>query len=312
MQFHFQQALRAFILLSFSILIYKLHFTGEIAKFINPKYDALSQAAAFIFIILFFIQMTRVVTIKEDHHHGCPDHDDDGCGHDHGDSRFNGQKLLSYSIIVFPLVTGFFLPAKVLDASIAEKKGAMLAISGSSKAGSQQNKSANIEDGASDSSLDPNAEYDPTTSKIIGYENEITGEEYDRLIKNLDQSVIEMDDLVYSSFYEEIAADINKFKGRKISLKGFVYKEQAFAEDQLVISRFLVTHCVADASIIGFLSQFPDAAKINKDTWISAEGELEVTTYNGITIPLIKVTKWEKISEPKEPYLYPISINRTP
>ncbi|MBA4536750.1 DUF1980 domain-containing protein [Bacillus aquiflavi] len=51
------------------------------------------------------------------------------CHHyDHGDSSFNIKKLISYLIIAAPLMTSFFLPAKVLDASMANKKGGMLVL----------------------------------------------------------------------------------------------------------------------------------------------------------------------------------------
>jgi putative membrane protein len=75
-----------------------------------------------------------------------------------------------------------------------------------------------------------------------------------------------------------------------------------------VLSRFLITHCVADASIIGFLSEFSEAPLLDNDTWIEAEGVLDVTTYNGTELPLIKITNWKKVKEPETPYLYPISI----
>ena len=130
MRFHFQQAIRALILLVFSTLLFKLHFTGEITKFINPKYEALSQIASILFLILFFIQMTRIWTVEEHSHPYC-DHEDHDCSHhhDHGDSPFHIKKLISYLIIAVPLITGFLLPPKVLDASIADKKGAMLILS---------------------------------------------------------------------------------------------------------------------------------------------------------------------------------------
>ena len=130
MRFHFQQAVRALILLVFSTLLFKLHFTGEITKFINPKYEALSQIASIVFLILFFIQITRIWTVEEHSHQYC-DHEDHDCSHhhDHGDSPINMKKLISYLIIAVPLITGFLLPPKVLDASIADKKGAMIILS---------------------------------------------------------------------------------------------------------------------------------------------------------------------------------------
>ncbi|CAM4030372.1 TIGR03943 family putative permease subunit [Mesobacillus thioparans] len=328
MQFHAQQAARAMILLGFSIMIYSMHFTDKIYLFINPKYSLLSQAAAFLFLILFFIQITRVWTVKssDDHascSHGdqCCSHDDHEHHHDHGTTPFTAKKLISYSIIVLPLLTGFMLPAKVLDSAVADKKGAMLSIAGSSKSGQGSpgtNETAEQADslGTGDEGQQPEEGYPQAdltegTGTATGYENLMTDEEYNKKMKELETgSTILFNDSIYSSYYEAISSDIDKFQGRKVSLYGFVYKEEGFSEDQLVVSRFLVTHCVADAGIIGFLSEFPDAAKIEKDTWIKIEGVIETGSYMDTPLPLVRVSKWEISEEPESPYLYPVSIKR--
>ncbi|MBE4907574.1 TIGR03943 family protein [Bacillus luteolus] len=308
MQFHFQQALRALILVAFSAMIVKLHLTGDITKYINPKYDFLSQSAAVLFFILFLIQLARVWTVKEeDDHHSCS-HEDHHCSHDHGTSSFSMKKFISYCILVTPILTGFVFPAKVLDASIASKKGAMVLLS------SQQQSVQNDRDEAESADSDEVFEgedslYDHEAAEPITMGETISNKEYEKIIEELRNSTdIIMDDYVYSTYYEEISSDLNHYKGKKMKLNGFVYKEEGFAEKQLVLARFLITHCVADASIVGFLSEMPEASSIDVDTWIEAEGVLEVTTYNGVEMPVLKITHWEKISEPEEPYLYPINV----
>lgn len=313
MQFHVQQAFRALLLLGFSAMLYMMHFSGEIHLLINPKYLILSQAAAFIFLIMFFIQITRVWTFQEAEDQNACAHADECCSHDHGTTAFSLKKLLSYSIIILPLITGFILPAKVLDSSIADKKGIMLSIAGSSKGGTETKKESSAGQppagSESQSGVDPST---PTeTATVTGFENEKSEEEYQKWMDQLNNSsIIDFNDSIFSTYYEEISSNIAKYQGRKISLQGFVYKEEGFAKNQLVVSRFLVTHCVADASIIGFLSEFAEAEKIEKDTWIRIEGEIQQGTYMGNPVPLLKVSKWEEIKEPDAPYLYPISIRR--
>lgn len=109
-------------------------------------------------------------------------------------------------------------------------------------------------------------------------------------------------DLVFAPYYEVISADIKKYEGRKIELTGL----RMLAKNQLVLSRFLFTHCIADASIIGFLAQFDDAVKIEQDTWLKATGIIKVITFNGIELLMIEVLKYEKVDEHAELYLYPI------
>ncbi|MGM7721754.1 TIGR03943 family putative permease subunit [Metabacillus sp. Hm71] len=308
MTFHFQQALRALILLTFTLFIFKLHVTGEMTKFINPKYEGLSQSAAVIFLLLFLVQLTRIWSLKENHHHSHCEHEhgEHSCEHhhDHGDTPFTIKKFVSYSIIVFPLLTGFLLPAKILDASIADKKGGMAILTNQKQtAGGKSTENEDVPQAEENTVIDENAE--PNNLE----QNAISKEEYDQLTQNLSQSSsIVMNDKMFAAYYDEINMNLEAFKGKQIELKGFVYKEDGLNQNQAVLSRFLITHCVADASIIGFLSEFPETITVKKDTWIEANGVLDIGTYNGTALPVIKITDWKQISEPKEPYLYPISI----
>ncbi|KAA9030622.1 TIGR03943 family putative permease subunit [Niallia endozanthoxylica] len=312
MQLQFQQAVRAFILLAFSTMLFKLHYTGDIYKLINPKYENLSQIASIIFLILFFIQITRVWTARKSHSHHC--HEDQSCHHDHGDSPFHSKKLFSYAILLFPLATGLLLSPKVLDASIADKKGAMLMLSNQEQVSQGDNNRLDSESSVQEEKNEKYQEeissfHQPVDSSNGENQLEISEEEYNKLINQLIQNdTIEMNDSLYAAYYDEIGMNISNLKGKTIKLKGFIYKDKDLSQNQLVISRFLITHCIADASIIGFLSEFTEAPSLNQDTWVEAEGILDITTYNGTELPLIKITDWKKVNEPKTPYVYPISI----
>lgn len=137
----------------------------------------------------------------------------------------------------------------------------------------------------------------------------LTEEEYDGYVQELQSlSHIMMDTYLYNLYYEEISKDLNKYIGKTVQLSGFVYKEEGFSDNQLVISRFLVTHSPDDADIVGFLSEFNEASTLSEDTWIEATGTLEKTNYNGSELPQLKITSWKKIDEPDESYVYPITV----
>lgn len=297
MKFHFQQAVRAVILLAFSAMIFNLHATGEITKFINPKYGHLSKTVAILFLLLFVVQCTRIISFpNKKQPHDCCTH------HDHGYSAFNIRKLLSYLILITPLITGFLLPAKILDASIAEKKGAIMMLT---------KQTPRIEDYITSNETFDESIYDEhePDAMLMEERQEMTKKEYDLLKQQLAQkTTIQMTDNNYTIYYEDINKHPSKFIGKKIQLKGFVLKEESFAQNQLVISRFLITHCVADASIVGFLAEFPEAHTLDEDTWIEAIGTIDVTTYDGASLPVVRVDNWGNIKAPEQPYLYPIDI----
>ena len=296
MHIHVQQAFRALILGSFSAMLFHLHWTGKIVKYVNPKYEHLSLTAASLFALLFFVQLTRVVGVNtKKEAHAC-------CAHDHGESTHGFKKLITYSILITPILTGFFLPAQVLNAAMADKKGGVLALT------SQQTK---VEDYLTDDTAivdDIYAAHEPDAGLVDG-RKEMKKTEYERLKDELAQKpFIQMTDDHYTIYYSDINNNYENYVGRKIQMKGFVLKEEGFAQNQLVLSRFLITHCIADASVVGFLSELPEAPNLAEDTWIEVMGTIDTVDYEGSTLPIIKIEQWVEIKEPSTPYLYPIDV----
>lgn len=168
------------------------------------------------------------------------------------------------------------------------------------------------EDTSSDSLADSPTVPDSaiSDSQVLPNPNEeVSQAELDALIQTLKNSPeIEMTEELYHLYYEEISKDVASFKGRPIQFTGFVYKEEGFAANQLVVSRYLITHCVADASIVGFLTELDNAPEIAEDTWLEASGVIETTLYNGTEIPFIKITNWKVINSPDQPYVYPLIL----
>jgi len=289
---HFQQFLKAVILAAFTLFFIKLHASGDISMYINPKYDLMSIIAIWIFSFLFFIQLTRIWDNNRDQHTHCPP----GCNHVH-DSASLPRRFVNYAIILFPLVTGFALSPTVLDSSIAVNKGTLLPQSEDSYRNSNGDQSIT----ESESNVIQDDQEGLTNNNIF------SEEEYDEKMKMLEKSdLIELEEDIFAVYYETIQNNPKDFQGRKIKVSGFVYKEEGMGENQLVISRFLITHCIADASIIGLLTEFDKANNFKQDTWLEIEGTLDVTTYNGVELPVLKATKTTKIEEPAEPYVFPI------
>ena len=301
MIFQFQQALRAAILLAFSGLIFKLHLTGEIAKYINIKYALFSQIASVLFLFLFFIQVRRIWTMRRDH-----DCNQEGCGHDHGFSTsWSWKTVATYTILIIPLLTGFFLPAKTLDASIAEKKGVMLHRSADS-AEQAPNSQVETEQGSTDQLTSDHLNSDPLISEdnddTTVYFDDLYQETIDELLK---QDTIVMKEEKFASYADAITLYPDLFMGKSIQLKGFVYKEEVMNKDELVVARFIITHCVADAGLIGFLVKMDDAPGLESDTWIQIDGVLDMTTYGEFDMPVVKVSSWREADAPEDPYVYP-------
>lgn len=281
MVFHFRHALKAWILLALSGLLFKLHYTGEIGKLINLKYSFYTQVASVGLIFLFYVQTGRIwIDRREQQEEACgPD-----CSHDDGkEARGPVRTAAGYLILLLPLATGFLLPPQTLDAAAAAKKG-LVNLSG------------------------PQVQSQATLELMKEQKNEQSRLEKlysEELVKLQAMDAIVMDEQNYATYIDVLSTFPDRFQGKRIQLSGFVYKEDGMASNRLVVSRFLVTHCVADAAVIGLLAETDEAPKLTPDTWLKAEGILEIGDYEGARMPLIRVTGWSKIQPPDDPYLYP-------
>lgn len=298
MRFQFQQAFRAVILFAFFAFLIKIHLNGDILKYVNPKYNQLSQTAAYLFLFLFFVQCTRIWA--RTHKHG--EHCHHKCSHNHGNSGSPVKKRIAYSILIFPLLTGFFLPAKVLNATTASKKGIVLT-------GETSLQKQGESEAEATSSLYDQEEMMTVNHEVVVDRKEVKKEVYDEKMEQLEKAkVIDMNEEVFDPYYGQISEEPEKYVGRTIKMAGFVYKENGFQPNQLALTRFLITHCVADATTIGFLTEFDKAETLQQDTWIEVEGTIGMTTYDGLEMAVLKVKSWHVINEPKEPYIYPVYI----
>jgi len=95
------------------------------------------------------------------------------------------------------------------------------------------------------------------------------------------------------------------FNGQAVDVIGFVYRDPRNAAEQIWVSRFAITCCVADASAVGLLVQTGQAAAFTNDSWIHVTGKLMAGQFAGESVPVIIPDKIDPAQQPDNPYLYP-------
>lgn len=98
--------------------------------------------------------------------------------------------------------------------------------------------------------------------------------------------------------------DPQAFNGQAVDVVGFVYRDPRNGPDQVWVSRFAITCCVADASAVGLLVQTSDAASLKNDSWIHVTGKFLAGEFAGQKVPVIMPDKIEPTQQPENPYLY--------
>jgi len=101
------------------------------------------------------------------------------------------------------------------------------------------------------------------------------------------------------------SADLASFAGQQAHVTGFVYRDEMDAPDEFMVSRFIVTCCVADAVAVGLPVRWPGAETLALDQWVEVSGRFELETMADETIPVIVAAEVVPIEPPGQPYLYP-------
>ncbi|MEK3884812.1 TIGR03943 family protein [Paenibacillus sp. PL2-23] len=325
--------IRFAILVGFALLFAIIHQEGQLNKYINTKYAYLSISAIVLLLVLCVVEFVRVqmeekakkrledaslpadtepsipasehsasATRQAAHDNSCcahhdhehphshhHDHEEDVFGHSH-EPKSRWKRGVGYLILFVPIVTGIFLPVQTLDSSFVKAKGFSFP--------------AELEQ-MSDGMPGEHQFLKPDSSVFYGQEG------YDKLKnKELKDFVgldtIALDDSNYMKGMEVIYNFPGTFMGKNISFTGFAYKGEQVEDSHYFVFRFGFIHCVADSGIFGMLVEFPKGTTLNNDDWVHVSGVLTSQLYQPFkqTIPVLRVTSWEAIPEPENPYVY--------
>lgn len=94
------------------------------------------------------------------------------------------------------------------------------------------------------------------------------------------------------------------YTGEAVSVKGFVIYPEGWPDDYLMVSRFVLTCCAADAYPVGLPVKVESRAAYPVDSWITIEGEMTSETLNDRRQLAIAPATIEPIAEPDNPYEY--------
>ena len=95
------------------------------------------------------------------------------------------------------------------------------------------------------------------------------------------------------------------YNGQRAKVEGFVIHPDDLPPDYLLISRFVLTCCAADAYPISLPVKLAGQRDQYKpDTWLEIKGSMTSETLNGKRLLVIQAESLSPIPEPKNPYDY--------
>lgn len=264
-------ALKILLLFGFAALFLHSIFTGSVTMYVHPRIIPYMIFAAIAMIIIALLLLRDLCKAEE--------------------KRKNSWPLLFF---IIPLIMAFALPAETFDSS-AGVIGKVQISNGASL--SDSTNKAEQEPVETDNSL--------KSSSAIDTGN-IDESEKDDENTPLQDVVLVMDS---SNFYKclcEIYADMDKYKGMRVEVVGFVfYENESFADNEFVSARLMMVCCAADMQPVGLLCQYEKTLELEANSWVKVNGTIEETQFDGETIPVIIVQSVEMTDEPDYAYVYP-------
>lgn len=108
----------------------------------------------------------------------------------------------------------------------------------------------------------------------------------------------------YTNVLKSVYENLDTYVGQKISFSGYVYRNLDFSDSQFVLARDMLVKGSTKTLIVGFLCTYSNAQDFADGTWVEITGEISKGNYHG-EIPIVKITKINKIEKPSDEYAFP-------
>lgn len=297
MQFQRRMALvQSLVLFLFSLMIVYLIQTHTIELYISPKVVWTAKLSA---MLLAVISLAKFVPMRRSVNHSCCSHNH-ACATGHNYSPIAGG-LVQIAIFIIPLMVGFGMQPRIL---------ASAALSNSiNTAGPVPYYALDI----------PNElRGGVQTPRGLSFDkDDLGGSEVKNLPPKPVNSIAKETDLV--QLYLNIEDHPEQVYNQRWRFTGFVYQDPKLAKNQFVISRFVITCCIVDATPIGIIVESPDAPKLKADTWVEVAGVLQKKSIGRADeikavhnfhetddgVPYLVANSCKIVPTPQDPYLDP-------
>lgn len=185
-----------------------------------------------------------------------------------------------YILLLLPIIGYLIIPPKALDTSMGNKKGLLLTQAKQKEDRSPTTTSPKVE----------NRTDDPNLRTIYQMQKE---------------NLIQIDDRHFANQISAISSYPQMLVGKKIRIKGFIYRDpDSLSPQQFIVGRFTLTCCVADATVIGLMAESEETKPFQANQWFEITGILSTTRLFQQSAPMIKVQSYRQIPALKDPYVY--------
>lgn len=136
-------------------------------------------------------------------------------------------------------------------------------------------------------------------------ELDVTGSELPRAVRPVHDAVASERNLLEWWQAFQASPNAGSLVGQDAEVTGFVYHDERFGEGHFVVTRYVVSCCVADATVVGMVVRWPDAEALQDDQWVSVRGKIAEAAEKEQDLPILAAEAVDLVAAPQQPYLYP-------
>lgn len=143
------------------------------------------------------------------------------------------------------------------------------------------------------------------SKRSISYSENIVKKQAPKIkVKNNGSKFIKVDDSMYGQIISDVQDSVDQYVSKKISFNGFVYRDKQTRNNQIYVSRFAITCCVADAQVFGLMVEGKEVSAYKNDQWVNVTGTIHKVKIGKFYEPIIQLEKIVEIKPLKDPYVY--------
>lgn len=99
--------------------------------------------------------------------------------------------------------------------------------------------------------------------------------------------------------------NVQQFVGQPVDVTGFVFSDGRLTANQFMVGRFTITCCVAGATALGMIVEYPQVAVLKEHNWVRVQGKIDLIERDERLLPVIVAESVEVVPQPEQPYLFP-------
>jgi putative membrane protein len=278
---------QGFILLNFSIYLFQLLKTGEINRLVAP-YLSLLVGVTFLVIVILMLYAFSTSFIRKQKEDFCS-----CCAHKH-----SSKPKKSWLLLILPSVIGVCFPIHSLNASMLHNAPSIHPITNTSIA-TRFRETKN-----------------PEKKQTI---QERTSE------KKKEGNSAKIKELSLADIQDDFISQSDSYINKSFKLLGMVYHPPGWPMNRMIVMRYMITCCAADATPVGVAVEMKEAAKYKDNTWVTITGLMNEKRIEGADSilplswaqdmknkPVLLGRSIKSSVEPKNPYILVPLINLTP